>query len=139
MTVSNIPPDVKAVFDSLDKHQCRNALALRAEILATVQANTEIGALSECLKWGQPSWLPAKTNVGSTIRISPRKETGEMALFFICTSGLVEEFRDIYPNTFDYHGNRAITLRDGIEDVREELRHIIALALTMKLRRKRAT
>lgn len=62
-----------------------------------------------------------------------------MALFFICTSGLVEEFRDIYPNTFDYHGNRAITLRDGIEDVREELRHIIALALTMKLRRKRAT
>ncbi|MGI9356768.1 MAG: DUF1801 domain-containing protein, partial [Rhizobiaceae bacterium] len=61
-----------------------------------------------------------------------------IALFFICTSGLVEEFRGIYPDTFAYHGNRAITLRGGINDVHEELHHIIALALTMKLRRKRA-
>ena len=137
MAATDMPGEVKAVFDSFTADQREQALALRGEVLATVGAHPEIGALSECLKWREPSYLPAKANVGSTIRIAPMKETGDVALFFICTSGLVEEFREVYPDTFNYHGNRAVTLRGSMEDVREELRHIIALALTMKLRRKR--
>ena len=137
MTATKIPPEVKSAYEQLDDGQRTKALALRDEILAAAAAHPEIGELEETLKWGEPSYLPAKANIGSTVRIAPRKETGEIALFFICTSSLMDEFREIYPDSFNYHGNRAITLRDGIDDVRDELRHIIALALTSKLRKRR--
>ncbi len=132
-----MPPDVTSAFDRLTTDQRKKALAFRKEVLACAAKHQEIGPLQETLKWGEPSYLPAKNNIGSTIRISPRRETGEIALFFICTSGLLDEFRDIYPTTFDYHGNRAVTLKGAIAEARAELHHIIALALTSKLRKRR--
>ncbi len=136
MSSIEMPPNVSAALDGLTAGQRKNALALRSEILASAARHPEIGPLEETLKWGEPSYLPSQSNIGSTIRISPRKNTGEIALFFICTSGLMDEFRQLYPDAFHYHGNRAITLKGAIADSREELHHIIALALTSKLRKR---
>jgi hypothetical protein len=54
----------------------------------------------------------------------------------IARAGLVGQFRELYPDTFAYEGQRAMHF--GAKDrlpVRE-LRHCIALALTHHLRKK---
>jgi len=95
----------------------------------------EIGRLEESLKWGEQSFTPAKRNIGSSVRIAPRKD-GDLALMFICHTNLVEEFRTLYPASLTFEGNRAIVLpTDGDVD-REALSHCIALALTYKLRKR---
>ncbi|MEO0543624.1 MAG: DUF1801 domain-containing protein [Pseudomonadota bacterium] len=94
-----------------------------------------IGDLAEAIKWGQLSFTPATANIGSSVRIEERND-GVFALMFICTTGLVEQFREIYPDTFQYEGNRAIVIPKGRLPSRDALKHCIQLALTYKLARK---
>ena len=59
------------------------------------------------------------------------------AIYFHCQSGLVGNFRTIYPDTFTYEGTRAIVF-DGKDRVPvRALGHCIALALTHHLRKKK--
>ncbi|MEM9999827.1 MAG: DUF1801 domain-containing protein [Pseudomonadota bacterium] len=94
-----------------------------------------IGAIDETIKWGQPSFAPAKQGIGSSVRIETRPD-GEFGLMFICTTGLVDEFRSIYGDTLHFEANRAIVLKDGPLAEQDALKHCIQLALTHKLRRK---
>ena len=109
---------------------------LKALIQKVAESTPEIGPLEESLKWGEQSFTPAKRNVGSSVRIAPR-ENGDVALMFICHTNLVDEFRDLYPDTLTYEGNRAIVLSEGADADREALKHCIALALTYKLRKRK--
>ena len=82
----------------------------------------------ESLKWGEPAYRPAG---GSTIRLGWKaRAPDEVAMYFICTTGLVDRFRDLYPHAFRYGGNRALLfpLEGRIQE--KALRHCIALALT---------
>ena len=55
---------------------------------------------------------------------------GRVAMHFICHTGLVERFRELYPATFQYAGKRSIVIDLG-DDVDEgALSHCIAMALT---------
>ncbi|EFL88717.1 DUF1801 domain-containing protein [Ahrensia sp. R2A130] len=132
-----IPPDVAAAYGSFAPELRKSADAFRNEVIETIKAHPEIGELEETLKWGVPSYLSKRANIGSTIRIAPVKNTNEIGMFFICTSGLMDEFREIYPDTFTYHGTRTLTLKRDLAECRDELRHIIALALTSKLRKRK--
>lgn len=87
------------------------------------------------MKWGQPSFIAKPKSVGSTVRID--KKGDGVSVYFICTTGLVERFRDIYPDTFNYIGNREIHF--GPDDVfpEEELSHCISMALTYHKNKKR--
>ncbi|MEQ8480998.1 MAG: DUF1801 domain-containing protein [Hoeflea sp.] len=108
-------------------------------LIHDVAARTpEIGPLEESLKWGEPSFTPAKRNVGSSVRIAPRAN-GDLALMFICHTNLVEEFRALYPAALTFEGNRAILVKAGKPVDAEALSHCIALALTYKLRKRRTT
>lgn len=95
----------------------------------------EIGPIDETVKWGQPSFGPIKPGVGSSVRIETRPD-GEFGLMFICTTGLVDEFRSIYGDALQFEGNRAIVLKEGHLAEQDALKHCIQLALTHKLRRK---
>lgn len=106
--------------------------ALIHEAAATVP---DIGPLEESLKWGQPSFAPAKPNVGSSVRLEQRDD-GSHALMFICTSGLVEEFRTLYGDRLACEGKRAIHIPEGPLPDRAALTHCIQLALTHKLRKR---
>jgi hypothetical protein len=98
-----------------------------------------VGPIEETLKWGQPSFLTSETGSGSTIRIDALKSDPESyALYFNCRTNLVSTFRNIYPATFRYEGNRAIVLRAGEAIPEQPLRHCIALALTYHRDRRRA-
>ena len=132
-------PDVAAVFDSYPKDVRKPLLRLRQLILETAASTDGVGALEETLKWGQPSYLTAKPKTGSTIRIDRVKgREGKYALYVHCQTNLVSTFREIYPDSFSYEGNRSIVFDAGDSLPEDELRHCISLALTYHRRKKAA-
>lgn len=111
-------------------------MALRDLVFDTAAATSGVGRLTETLKWGQPSYLTGETGSGTTVRID-RLESGDgYAVYFHCQSGLVGQFRELYPATFKYEGKRAIHFAGDDRLPVRELRHCIALALTHHLRKK---
>lgn len=111
-------------------------MALRELVFDTAAATADVGPLTETLKWGQPSYLTGETGSGTTVRIDRLKTRDGYAVYFHCQSGLIGQFRELYPDIFRYEGKRAIhfDVKDRLP-VRE-LRHCIALALTHHLRKK---
>lgn len=114
------------------RHQVHELRALIVDAAAQVPS---IGPLEESVKWGQPSFAPKRANVGSSVRIEERAN-GDHALMFICTTGLVDQFRDLYSDVLTFDGKRAIVLPQGAMPDREALQHCIQLALTHKLRKR---
>jgi hypothetical protein len=127
---------VAAVFKAYPSALRARLMTLRGLVFDVADSNEGVGALTETLKWGQPSYLTQETGSGSTVRIDRLKKADGYAIYFHCQSGLVEKFREIYPDAFRYEGNRAI-LFDRSERVPiRALRHCIGLALTHHLRAK---
>ena len=121
-------PRVEKVFANYPDSVRDKMQFLRELVIETAEEIQEISKLEETLKWGEPSYLVKK---GSTIRIDYKKSKPEQyAMYFKCTSQLVNTFKMIYGNTFSFEGNRAIVfkLNDAIPD--SELKHCISLALT---------
>ena len=108
-------------------------------ILETAAETPGVGLVHEALKWGQPSFLTPQTGSGSTIRIDAvTGAPGACAIYFHCQTDLVATFRRLYPDAFDFEGNRALKLAVGDQPPKAELKHCIALALTYHLRKKAA-
>ncbi len=134
---SEIPdPKIAAVFAQYDDVQRGALQRLRALIFDTAAKTAEIGALSETLKWGQPSYTPAKPRIGSSVRLGAAGDAN-VALYFICHTHVVERFGELYPDTFTYDGNRAIILDPRDRWPETELKHCIAIALTWHIARKK--
>ena len=128
---------VAAVFKAYPAPLRRRLMALR-ELLFETAARTEgVGTLSETLKWGQPSYQTAESGSGTTVRIDRLKKGGnDFAVYFHCRSGLIGQFKAIYPDTFRYDGKRAIVFAPADRLPTRALAHCIGLALTHHLRRK---
>ena len=112
-------------------------LHLREMIFETAAATAGVGELEETLKWGQPSYLTAQSKSGSTIRIDRVKAAEDRyAVYFHCQSKLVPTFRELYPDSFTFEGDRAIVFGCNEQIPEDELRHCLALALTYHRRKK---
>ncbi len=128
---------VATVFAAYPKALRQKLMSLR-ELVFDVAARTEgVGPLQETLKWGQPSYLTSESGSGTTVRIDRLKSGNGYAVYFHCQSGLVETFRELYPDTFRDEGKRAIVFETGERVPVRALRHCLGLALTHHLRRKR--
>ena len=116
-------------------------LTLRSMIFDVAKKTPGVGNLKEGLRWGQPSYLTLETGSGSTIRIDQIGSEGKKyAMYFICTSGLVEEFKELYRGEMKFEGNRSIVFDVADKLPEAALRHCISLALTYhKRKRKRAS
>ena len=131
-------PAVAAVFSAYPKPLKARLLALRRLIFDTADNTQGAGVLRETLKWGQPSYLTAETKSGSTIRIDRVKsDPGQYALYFHCQTELVQSFRELYPTELNYGGNRSILLEAADNLPEAALRHVVALALTYHLNKRR--
>lgn len=104
-------------------------IPLRQFILATAAQTIGVGEIEESLKWGEPSYTPLKKGVGSSVRLVPRKD-GNVSMHFICHTGLVERFRELYSDVLTFEGNRTIVIDTNKPLAEQELRHCIAMALT---------
>jgi Domain of unknown function (DU1801) len=128
---------VAAVFAGYPADLRRKLIALRALIFKVAGATDGVGRLTETLKWGQPSYLTMESGSGSTIRIDCLKKGDGYAVYFHCQSGLVDQFRRIYPKTFRYEGERAILFDKSERVPARALGHCIGLALTHHARKKK--
>ncbi len=117
---------------TLDPALAAQFAPLRAVILDAAASLPQIGPLEESLKWGEPSYTPQKKNIGSSVRLAPRKN-GRVALHFICHTELIDEFRELYPQ-LNFEGKRGIIVDLAKPLPLEELRHCIAKALTYFLK-----
>ena len=127
----------KPDFNAYPKPVRERLLTLREMILDVAKRTPGVGELEEGLRWGQPSYLTARTGSGSTIRIDQiANEPGKYGLYFICTSGLIEDFRQLYRNEMTFVGNRSIVFDVADRLPEKALRHCISLALTYHLRKK---
>jgi hypothetical protein len=127
-------PAVAAAFAAFPEDLRGRLMELRHLILETAHATPPIGPIVETLKWGEPAYLPETPRVGTTVRINALKGSRDRyAAYFHCQTTLVETFRELYPDTFSFQGNRAIVLGARDRLPRKALGHCIALALTYHL------
>ncbi len=126
-------PEVEKVFNNYPESICQKLLLLRQLILDTALETDSVIKLEETLKWGEPSYL---SKYASTIRIDWKKSNpNQYAIYFHCKTKLVDTFKEIYQDKFNFEGNRAIIFNEDDELPIEELKHCISLSLTYHLRK----
>ena len=123
--------EVEKVFNCYPTNVRKKLMFLRKLILETALETEGVGDLEETLRWGEPSYVPIQSKSGSTVRIGWEKSNPrQYAMYFHCSTKLVDTFKKIYGDNFKYEGRRAIVF-DEDDDVPEaELKCCIALSLT---------
>lgn len=130
-TICNIM--VEEVFKQYPKHIQSRILVLRRLILDTAIETEGIDHVEETLKWGEPSYIAKK---GSTIRIGWKQSSPDQyAMYFNCNTRLVDTFKEVYRDIFNYEGNRAIVFAVNDKIPLDELKQCIVLALTYHTRK----
>ncbi len=82
-------------------------LALRKIILEIAEKDVDIDFIDEALKWGEPSFLTKSS--GSTLRLDwKEKSANHISIFVNCQTKLISMFKELYPNDFEYVGNREL-------------------------------
>ncbi len=136
MTPAAPTREVSAVYDSFPDATRSNLLELRRIILEVAATTPGVGSVEETLRWGQPSFVTA-AGIGSTVRIDGRRneQAGDYAVYFICSTQLVDQFRALFGDTFQFEGDRALVFGNEENLPQDQLRECIALALTYHLRK----
>lgn len=101
---------------------------LRDLVIETAEETEGVDELEETLKWGEPSFV-AKN--GSTLRMDWKAKTPDQyAMYFQCSSRLVDTFRMAFDQKFQYEGNRAIVFQLNQEIPVAALKECIKATLT---------
>lgn len=126
-------PQVAAAFNNYPETMQVKLMALRQLVLDTATETAAGDDLEETLKWGEPSY---RTKNGSTIRMAWKEaQPNQYAMYFICTTSLLDTFKVLYGDVFKYDGNRAIVFEENDELPVAELKHCISLALSYHKRK----
>lgn len=97
------------------------------DLILKVADEEGIARVDESLKWGQPSFAAPK---GSPIRFDwSESDPDTFAIYFVCTTKLVETFQELYGDVLNFEGNRAIRLRLKQRLPKRALKHCLGLAL----------
>ncbi|MGH1539480.1 MAG: DUF1801 domain-containing protein [Arenicella sp.] len=126
-----INSDVKAVYATFPEGVRQACFVVRELIYAIADKTDEIGRIEETLKWGVPSYMTVEPKTGTTIRLSASREHVEKFTVSVhCQTTLIAEFREIYPDEFQYDKNRSLILDNRRALPMAELEHFIYQALT---------
>ncbi|AFL80366.1 protein of unknown function (DU1801) [Aequorivita sublithincola DSM 14238] len=119
---------VDEVFKSYPKEVKQQMLHLRKLVLKTASEIEDLEILEETLKWGEPSYV---TKHGSTLRMDWKQKNPEQyAMYFKCTSKLVETFKVVFKDKFNFEKSRAILFNLDEKIPETELKECITMALT---------
>lgn len=125
--------EVQEKFNSYPKHIKPLLIQLR-EVVFSIAEESNLGEVEETLKWGEPSY---QVKGGSPVRMDwKEKYPDQYFLFFNCQTRLVETFRELYPETLEFEGNRAIVLYSNKKLPKKTIRHCIEMAMNYKSIRK---
>ena len=121
-------PEVDLIFANYPDFVQDKMQYLRALVIATAKEIESIAVLEETLKWGEPSYI---TKYGSTLRMDwKEKSPGQYVMYFQCTSRLVDTFKLLFSNTFQFEGKRAIVFQLDQKIPELELKQCIKATLT---------
>lgn len=100
------------------------------DLIYSVAEQDGIAELTETLKWGEPSYI---STIGSTIRFDWKPNYPEQyGLYFNCNTSLIETFKEVYGDVFNYQGNRAIIFNINEKVPLSELSQCISMSLRYK-------
>ncbi|MGI0107016.1 DUF1801 domain-containing protein [Salinimicrobium sp. WS361] len=120
-------PKVETVFANYPDFVRDKMQHLRELVIETAEETEGVTVLEETLKWGEPSFV---TKNGSTLRMDWKEKTPDQyALYFQCTSKLVDTFRLVFDHKFQYEGNRAIVFQLNQKIPELELKECIRASL----------
>ena len=123
------PADVAKVFAAVPEVPRQRLYEMRGLILAAADA-TGTAPLTETLKWGQPSYLPARKH-GTTARLGwSASDAGHCGLYVHCQTDLVARFRQVFPDEFRYDGNRGVLVPAAGTFPKAAFQQIAAAVLT---------
>jgi hypothetical protein len=130
-------PAVEARFAQYPPPARKKLLALRALIFKVARLTSGVGELQETLKWGEPAYVTAQSKSGSTVRIDWKaKNPDQYAIYFNCNTGLVDQFKTMFPDGFKFEGRRAIVFALSDAVPKDALEICVAASLTHHLRGK---
>lgn len=113
--------------------EARQTMTQLREVILAIAADLDLGEVEESLKWGEPSYCVTK---GSPVRIDWKlKSPNHCFIFFNCQTKLVDTFRELYGDTLEFQGNRAIVLCLEQPLPRQTLTRCLELALTYQSRK----
>lgn len=128
---------VAQAFEAFPPAARRKLMALRELIFKTAAATPGVGELEEALKWGEPAYLTSQSKSGSTLRIGwNKKRPAQVALYVNCQTTLVDSFKTMFPNDFNYEGSRALVFDEAAMLPKDALAWCIAAALTYHARKR---
>lgn len=120
-------PKVAEIFANYPDFVRDKMWFLRELVIETAKETDGIDKLEETLKWGEPSYV---TKTGSTLRMGWKEKTpNQYAIYFQCTSRLVNTFRMVFDQKFQYEENRAIVFQLDQEIPVNELKECIKVSL----------
>jgi len=120
-------PKVKEKFENYPEFIRDKMLLLRELVIETAEETEGIEILEETLKWSEPSFL---TKNGSTLRMDWKAKTpNQYQMYFKCTSKLVNTFKRVFGELFEYEKNRAIIFQLDQEIPVAELKKCIKATL----------
>lgn len=123
-----INPKVREIFENYPVSVRDKMQFLKDLVIETAEETEGIDEMEITLKWGEPSFL---TKNGSTLRMDwKEKAPDQYAMYFKCTSRLVDTFRLVYDHKFHYEGNRAIVFQLNQKIPVLELKKCIKATLT---------
>ena len=124
--------ELRSAFDAVPDEVRRRWIELRELVFETAAQTDGVGAVSESLKWGEPSFT---VRGGTPVRLGWKPSSpGVVRLLVHCQTDLVTRWRERYGNVFVFEGTRAVAIPLHQPLPREELTHCIAMALTYKRR-----
>ncbi|MDR2332311.1 MAG: DUF1801 domain-containing protein [Burkholderiaceae bacterium] len=130
-------PNVEAHFSIYPAHVREKILSLRDLIFKVASTMDGVGEIQETLKWGEPAYVTAQTKSGSTIRMDwKRRHPEQFALYFNCTTNLVETFRTLFKDELTTEGNRALVFKISDELPMDTLALCIGASLVYHKQRK---
>ena len=116
--------DVFANYPDFVRDKLRH---LRELVIETAEETEGVAVLEETLKWGEPSFV---TKNGSTLRMDWKEKTPDQyAMYFQCTSRLVDTFRLVFDHKFQFEGKRAIVFKLNEKIPELELKECIRASL----------
>lgn len=119
-------PDIKEKLD-LYPNKARERLIEIRELIFKIVNEEQLGEVTENLKWSEPSYSVIK---GSPIRIDwKQKKPHQVSLYFNCKTTLVETFKELYADSFQFKGNREMMVQLSSPTPTDELKDCISMAL----------
>lgn len=125
--IATMPGAVATLFSTYPAQALPHLLTIRQYVF-DISEQRKLGAVTESLKWQQPSYQVAK---GSPVRIGVSRAPADSVLIFChCQTKLVDTFRQRFSDCLIFHGNRAIELSLKQPLPKAPLMACLTLALT---------